>query len=467
MQRIKTAKVEMIVLNTLTFIVFNLTFWLCNLFPKHILEFESWHSILAILWNLIFHGAYFFFLIVCFTENKSLFSKKLLANPRSSFKDRFHIRRIFILFAIQLMIDLLSYGVSFFLNEYSALLWDTLTVAKWLVTYFILQKGQEKSIYKKRSLTAITLIFVFFITLFSVIWALKDIAYYHHLAEKYISTSSSLQQYAKNLVYISRFRNFLLDTAIGILLYIVHLISKNCKRKHIKEQSVNGFYSFLLLRAGVLCFASLIMYILKLVISPYNIIGTTTSSGSYHTYQPENFYVERQELNSIRKNGYRSNTYAYQATNYTVFYSKTKLAQFRLINPEKASDLIQIGNVIAIDNDYIEYQFDGQESIVYYNQVICYSDNGKPKAVIYPNIAAESENNILIKTCEKMISEGNMVLFEYSYKYLMKYDYDFIYPYISRYAEGDFYSDELTSLEESEYNKEYIIALCKSAVTRD
>ena len=42
-----------------------------------------------------------------------------------------------------------------------------------------------------------------------------------------------------------------------------------------------------------------------------------------------------------------------------------------------------------------------------------------------------------------MISDGYWDYFEYGSKYLLKYDPEFIKPYIQRYANGDFSDNEL------------------------
>ena len=63
--------------------------------------------------------------------------------------------------------------------------------------------------------------------------------------------------------------------------------------------------------------------------------------------------------------------------------------------------------------------------------------------------------------CRRLLSDGNVFIFEYGYEYLSKYDADFIVPYVERYSNGEFTENEAKWLENSHYDPEYIIDLAK------
>ncbi len=460
-KKITPKKVETVILNILTLIILNLIYWLCNLYPKHILEFNSWQSILALFWNLIYHGIYFFFLAICFIENESFFSSKVYSISTKALKDRFHIRELCQLLILQLFIDLLNYGSALFFDKYSVLLVAVITIIKWLLTYFILQKHQEISIYKKSILKIAVCVFLLAILLINTFFMLGNIVEIEALTKKFVSDSSILTQNLKNITYIAQFWNLILDTVLGVFLYSLHIVSrKNSKRANSNKHSTGLFR--LLLRVSALGVFLTFMFVLKLIISPNNLIVTTNIHDSYHLYQPETFYVESQELKSVRKIGYDSTNCVYGEIKYKVFYGKNKLTEFNVAHTYEDSNLIQNGNTIIIDNGYKKYNVNNQENIVYHNNVICYYDNQKPTAVIYENIKNQPKNDTLIKICEEMIHEGNMVAFDYSYEYINQHDPEFIIPYAERYAKQTFNDNEIKYIDDYGYNKEYIASIART-----
>lgn len=69
--------------------------------------------------------------------------------------------------------------------------------------------------------------------------------------------------------------------------------------------------------------------------------------------------------------------------------------------------------------------------------------NKKPIAVLTENIPSIEKDDTVTIILKKLISEGYWDYFEYGCDYLLKYDPEFIKPYIERYAKGEFTETEL------------------------
>ena len=74
------------------------------------------------------------------------------------------------------------------------------------------------------------------------------------------------------------------------------------------------------------------------------------------------------------------------------------------------------------------------------------------------------ENLSITYVCEKLISDGNVYIFEYACEYLVKYDFEFVENYISRYSNGEFTKTELRWMEISNYNPQFVEIFAKQFV---
>lgn len=109
-----------------------------------------------------------------------------------------------------------------------------------------------------------------------------------------------------------------------------------------------------------------------------------------------------------------------------------------------------------------EYEVGDNKVSVYGNSAICYIENDVPFVVLFEDIHKLKNNPVIIDVCKKLISEGNVIVFEYAVEYLQQYDPDFILPYIIRYSNGEFNTLELNTLDEFEYRIDYLCNIANS-----
>ncbi len=118
-------------------------------------------------------------------------------------------------------------------------------------------------------------------------------------------------------------------------------------------------------------------------------------------------------------------------------------------------------NIIIICSDFVKEDVGGTIVWIYRNRYLCWEENDKPIVIRYEDIGGQNENVTLTAVCERLIAQGNIVVFNYAAEYLKKYDPDFINPYTKRYAAGEFTGAEREFIRLYEYREEYIMQICR------
>lgn len=139
--------------NVIVFILLNTLYYICNYFPKHIIEFSSWKSLFGIFLNFIFYILFFSIIIIIFKKDKTVFCQDLF-NPSLSFKEKIEIKLLFKLLCIQIAIDFVYSFSTLYLTKYSGFVASFLTLIGWLAFYLV-------TTHKKHNLTASKKIFCF------------------------------------------------------------------------------------------------------------------------------------------------------------------------------------------------------------------------------------------------------------------------------------------------------------------
>ncbi len=122
---------------------------------------------------------------------------------------------------------------------------------------------------------------------------------------------------------------------------------------------------------------------------------------------------------------------------------------------DKAEFVSSEGSLFFKDEKLLEYNFEGEAQLdkvrdidgvevrIYDDQALGFVVNFQPTAMKFSDLPEAAENNILLGLCREMIAKGDIVTFEYTGRYLAKYDRDFVGPYLERYANGEFTDSEM------------------------
>ena len=448
-------KKQVIVYNTASIISLNIIFWVCNYYPRHLLEFGSiGTAIIATVLNLIYFVAYFFILFIFFSKSKSFFSENIFT-LYPPLKQQIDIKRIAILIGVQLVLEFLRINISVYLIEFSCIIIDLFTLFSWVIVYFVLTFKNENFLKNKKVLM-IAIVFFLVVILISIILDIKMILEYQLAIKKYDIGSTYIEQTAKNLDFKHSIQNLILDSVIGGGFVFFHMIGKDFASNENKNgnnsRTVHKYkfstdISTIIIRIFVLILAVLPIAGLKaLIFRDSTIKNFDMSTG----LSKGNIYTENKTISISRMSGYSVEKNVYDRTKIKIYDGDNKIAE-----------------VHSIDNMYSkEYSVNGLQVYVYGNKIICFKEDGVLKAIEFDDISKCKEKDVLTELLEQLISEGNVIAFEYGHEYLLKYNKAFIEPYIARYATADFNTQEEEFFDKTSYKKMYIVHIAKKQYNR-
>ena len=151
-----------------------------------------------------------------------------------------------------------------------------------------------------------------------------------------------------------------------------------------------------------------------------------------------------------RKTGYSGETVVYSATKVRIKYGNDVLLTYHreLASLEERSlsrtvGYSEEGNTITLAEDFTRIEIEGFVASRYDFEALAYMSGDTPNAILTKKINAYGKKDeTLICVLETLIEQGYFEAFEYSYQYLLRYDRDFIVPYIRKYASGDLTGEE-------------------------
>lgn len=447
-------------LNIYTLIFMNIVFWISCDLPRKIVNFDDISSVTSYIFHLIFWGLFSFFIIISFAKDKNIFSENVFDKDASIVK-RLEVKKWFALLFLQLGFDC-TVGLLSSLSakgEYLAI--DILIPLYWFSIYFICvgTKHLKKENFK---IFIFEFCFVLCLTVCSVLITNSLFADYVGLTNQYQSDSPILLEVKTNAEFLYSLKILVLDTLIGVFLLIMNRVLSQNTNKTV-SCSFGKFFVRMDVIGAVLC----LCIFLRLIYSDQILLAKVTNHSAVTSYTMFGaFKVEQNELvicpASARKNSESSeDPFGYQKTDIMVSIDGVASSSFtsrysEILYPYRITDQ-------ALEDNYLkeEFSIDQAEILIYNSQVICFYENDVPRIIKMTDIRNSEESEILIAVCEKLLSEGNIYIFEYAADYLDRYAPDFIEDYIERYANGDFTESESLWMQANHYRDTYVIHIAK------
>lgn len=425
--------------NCLLLVLLNAVYFMCNRYPKHIIEVGSNYSVFSSIFNFAFYIILALLIVGSFSNNKLLFSGSQPAPWEWKSKKKQIIRIGFILI-FQIFIDVLLLILREKLNENIYYFIDFITVIQWIV-FYILCVDKEKNIFIRKSVIPVIGILFFLMGIsfnldFSIIEKSKLIF------EKYESDSQLYGTSIRNLEFMFEVKNCVLDTVSGLSLLIFHFacngIKDNKKQNQLPQKIVRIFA--LLIFAFVLIFA-------KTLLLPYSCLRGFNINESITTIAQKKFYANTRTVTISRYYADDPNTVTYQKTKIELLYDGEPLLKYVSNDNEKTASFEKVN-------------YDGFEFYLHQNQVICYLDNHSP-VVVLPGDTELTNDGRLRDIYRALIENGNWNFYEQATKYLVNHDSEFIEPYIKRHMCGQFNQQEIDMLEKMQIKPTYIQEIAK------
>ncbi|MBE6691919.1 MAG: hypothetical protein E7586_01125 [Ruminococcaceae bacterium] len=438
-------KTQKTVINIITVLLLNVAFWICNDYPRHLLEFGEVTSGLSIFLNLLYFAFFYYFVILAFERNETLFSN-------SFWDEKTAIKFLPLLLIIQLVFD----GANIALDNAGVKLnfigTGVLTVVQWILIYFILTIGKE-NIFKNREALLTTAVSLAIIIGLSVFFDFVIFKEYDGALMKYEPQSQILKAIKTNAQFFNSIKLLVLDSITAILLFVMH--SKSVSTTNEED---GCSFSVCFTRVFVLVIGIIIAGVLKSHFLPFGaIIGSHTHNGSRPNEEHlDEFARELHDFTLYRFRGEQTPCYS----KHTVSLSKGGGELLSLKMPVKEN--LYIHNIG--DNTFEKFIVKGTSAYIYNSQAICYyeGEGEIPRVADLKALNTYPRDDTVIEVCKQELRDGNIYIFEYCCDYLLKYDEEFIQAYIERYAEGDFSALEERWMARNYYKSEFVTDIAKS-----
>lgn len=453
-------KSQKIALNTITLIVGNILFWICNIYPRHILEISSVYSLIAIFLNLIYFVIFDYFLIIVFSQNKAFFSKEIFDITLPVIK-RFKIWKLVTLLFMQIIVD----GLILLLNK-TAAEWayigiDVLIVLHWFAIYAFLA-NKAVAIWKRPAFFAGCLVIAIAFLGVAIWLDIKWIEEVTVLAQKYEAESPALMSVKNNVQFAWEIKALVLDTVLGLLLIWLHILNtKNEEMEPDHEVSRGKTISAFFIQIFVLIDAAILMMVFKFVVWPDASLQMAHGHNSKESFETSDFYIESTEYELVRKKKGGLKTICYEKHSYDVVVNQTERISITSSIKWPYDYYVRDGQ-IASSYKRETFHIEETEAYLFYNQFIGFYNNGIPQVVKLDELDSYEANDMVVNVCKQLLSEGNIFIFEYACNYLLANDNTFILLYIERYSKEDFTNIEKEWMEKNFYKSEYIINLAKA-----
>lgn len=378
----------------------------------------------------------------------------------SSFFEWKNMKYIAALIAIQLCLDLVNLSGAKLLNEYAAIVYNVVTAAGWVLFALLFSCMTERAkSSEKRERIAVGIAAA--ALLLCVLLDIGDIVQRRALIEKYDLTSRILESRLLNIQFRSELRNMLLDFCCGAAFLTVFLLAADEKKKRYDE----GWRLFC--RMVVLSAACVGVYFTKAFLLPNNVIfpGYLEHTGYYSAYQrlePEYDFRDVNVLTVYRFHRETEKKVVYCVSDDIICYNGNDLFHFKTDGKFSGTN-----RYLA---DKIEYdgfeliQICNTDAAIYASKEIVWMIGNEARHIAFKDIASAKENPILTALCIERITAGDWRFFEYGYEYLLKFEPEFIKPYMERYAAGEFTDSEVKY--NSEYRPAYIQKIAMKALER-
>ena len=434
--------------NVLTLLLLNIVFFVCNIYPKHIIEINN---PVSIAFNLIYYILFALFLIISINKNKNIFSEYIFFSLE---KNRWKpiLIRISLICGIKISFDIIILFLPLVLNENTVYLSDIFTVLLWIAFYSICASKEENVFRKRKRLVPIAIIITtVIITTYINYCFVKEYSLY---LNKYDINFVTGSQAINNLDFLFTVKNFLLDTIIGLTLLISHFkLNKILNEKSGKAYQI--LHTFLLL-----VFAFVIISVKILIFPSSYIKNIYIKSSESHNYTITDAFSTNTKITVIERTGDDfSQNPTFLNTSNKLFYGDTLIFKYNSTDDLSAHTYNKNGNQIIVEDRF--EKIDGKaEFYLYKNEVVCYLQNGLPIA-FHSNSVQKDHSEQLTDIYKTLIENHYWNFFEQGAEYLLGYDANFIKPYLERYSANEFEEEEIRTLDKMFIKSQYIQRIAK------
>jgi len=431
--------------NIITVLLWEVFFFITNVYPRHILEFGSGLAAVKTIFNLMFNILYFSFLIIIFDRGKCVFSKYVF-DFYESFARRFRIKKLFIMLGIQIVFDLadILFEKLFPYEIYPIRM--VMIYLNW-TALFCIAAYTKKAIsvgVLQYFLAAISAV-IFLVGLWLVVEASTECMFYSNL---YIADSEPLNSVIKSCDFKFQLIAIILNVAVGAT-----FISFAPAVDEIEDTSIPNTrlfkFSKCVFRMMVLFICAFCLISIKCLVCPCGVIANTEKSTTKITTILKEPYAQSYSTKIYRADGYTEKTLCYSEEKKIIMYGDLKTGE---IKASQEGSTIKGHITVSNSNGHI---IEPLVYEIYQNQALVYVAEDKARFIKFDDIYDAQEDSILTEICKQQLEDGNTTLFIYAVDYLLDTAPDFIRSYIERYSRQEFTEAEQQNISDLHYRREF------------
>lgn len=444
------------ILSIFTLAAGDFIYFLWQPYPKSIIKFIGSKWVIQDLITNLFYFALFLPALVFMTEvivrpgaRKVLFSKPFT-------------RKLILLFVVQIVVDCAQFAGAQLLPQFSVFVNNVCSVLCWCLFAVVLMprdEANEKSRFSFRRVWIALGAAALVILICSVLLDVIALSAKQSLYARYSSGSQILTDRIRNNEFRSELRNVLVDFSSGIVFLIGINKCGELSKDDYYDEKLPRNTSVIVFRMIVLINTLTVLCFIKPVICPN---GTVPIGGIGFVGERSETYREvegifdmtkTEELGVVRLNGNGKQAEVFVIFKNSVWYNGIKRFNFTT-DGDYASWASQDPKDEFYHNGWQKFIIGSENVAVFDGREIIWTESGEVYHISLKKLSSYKENSILLELCRERITFGDWRFFEYGCEYLLKYDADFIMPYMERYAQGEFAPFELEYSKD--YNPEYI-----------
>lgn len=432
--------------NIVTVMLFEVFFFLTNVYPRHILEFGSGISLVNMVFNLLFNILYFSFLIIFFDRGKCFFSKYVFGFYES-FAQRFRVKKLFIMLGIQVAFDLADVLFERLLPDEIYPIRLIMIYLNWMALFCVAAYAKKAiSVGALQYFLAAISVVIFLVVLWLAVKISAERMFYSDL---YIAGSETLNNAIKSCDFKFQLIAIIANVAAGGTFISFAPVMDEPEDTSVPNTRLFKF-SKCVFRMMALFVCAFGLISIKCLVFPCGAIADLDNSSIIITTVLKEPYAQSYSRKIYRANGYTGKTVCYSEEKQIIMYDGLKIGE---VKASQEGSTVRGHITVTNSNGHITEPFVYE---IYQNQALAYVAEDKARFINFDDIYDAQEDRILTEICKQQLENGNITLFIYAVDYLLRTAPDFISPYIERYSCQEFTEAEQQNISDLQYRGEFL-----------
>ena len=318
---------------------------------------------------------------------------------------------------------------------------------QWFVLLYLFHRYENKRYSLRNAIIGLLVITALWLPL-SLHYDYSALAKIRNLQIAYYETSSVIKTLKDNTAFLYSVKYATGQSLYGTVFYL--FCRSKTEYQDRKERRVSKRIAQLLLS----CLFSLSSYLICLFVAP-NGCFVSASNINHNSFKCSGLNFSTQIIEIYRINTKRSaKELVYSKTNCEVRYDTKKTASFAVDGYYPAIRSTNSDDLTSFFDNFLIVSENNHEAGLFGNQMVVIADEEGSKTIPIGSIGKLPENKCLLALCRETVEKKLFFVFPYNAQYLMKWDKEYMTPYLESFVGMD--SSLKEQIEESGLRPEYV-----------